>query len=190
MKHSHRETFLAAIVVQYGHDASERYEAHLSTTPLGETCVLLRRPFADEEPMRLPRPAGGEIDPLVHTVQSLVRCFFGDSHAAPRIVGEPDWHSVSLEVSSLAGARTQRLLFVELTCSSPRHATCVRADGPVSVDGESVTLCPEDADPVYAVTRLALSPRAVAAARRARSAQPLPVPPLPARRPAVVAAVA
>ena len=47
MKHAHRESFMAGIVVQYGRDAPERYEAHLSITPLGETCVLLRRPFAD-----------------------------------------------------------------------------------------------------------------------------------------------
>ena len=48
MKHAHRESFMAGIVVQYGRDAPERYEAHLSITPLGETCVLLRRPFADD----------------------------------------------------------------------------------------------------------------------------------------------
>ncbi len=180
---------MAGIVVQYGNDAPERYEAHLSITPLGETCVLLRRPFADEMPMRLPPAAGGETDPVVHVVQSLVRCFFGDSHAAPRIVGEPDWRSVSLEVTTADEPRTRRLLLVELTCSSPRHATCVRADGLSSIDGEGVTLCPEDADPVYAVTRLALSPRAVAAARRARLAREAPVA-MPARRPATVAAVA
>lgn len=180
---------MAGIVVQYGRDAPERYEAHLSITPLGETCVLLRRPFADETPMRLPPGAAGDADPVVHAVQSLVRCFFGDSHAAPRIVGEPDWSSVSLEVMAVGEPQGRRLLFVELTCNSPRHATCVRADGHSSIDGEGVTLCPEDADPIYAVTRLALSPRAVAAARRARIAHEAPVA-IPARRPATVAAVA
>jgi len=189
MKHAHRESFLAAIVVHYGRDASERYEASLSITPLGETCVLLRRPFAEEIPMRLPGHAAAHEDEAVHAVQSLVHCFFGDSHAAPRIVGEPDWHSVSLEVSSLGERRARRVLFVELTCNSPRHATCARADGLGDADDESVTLCPEDADPVYAVTRLALSPRAIAAARRARSLREATPVSASARRAATVAAV-
>ncbi len=189
MKRAHRESFLATIVVQYGRDAAERYEAQLTTSALGETCVLLRRPFAEETPMRLPARAAVHEDDALHVVQSLVHCFFGDSHAAPRIVGEPDWRSVSLEVKSLAERRAQRLLLVELTCDSPRHATCVRADSVSALDDEAVTLCPEDADPVYAVTRLALSPRALAAARRARSLREAPR--VPARHTAAtVAAVA
>jgi hypothetical protein len=153
----------AHIVVHYKRDVPEHYDLLISPVGAGEVCVTLRSPVVGETTCRLQpwSTQRNESSPM-RAIRSVVGCFFGDIHAAPRIIGAPDWTKVSIDITSLGEQRPRRLLLLELTVDLPTRATFLRSNGKRVVRDESVRLCPEDADPVYAVTRLALSSKAVA----------------------------
>jgi len=153
----------AHIVVHYRRDVPEHYDLLISPVGAGEVCVTLKSPVVGETTCRL-QPWSTQRNESIpmRAIRSVVGCFFGDIHAAPRIVGAPDWTKVSLDISSLSEQRPRRLLLLELTVDSPTRATFLRSNGKRVIRDESVRLCPEDADAVYAVTRLALSSRTVA----------------------------
>lgn len=153
----------AHIAVHYKRDIPEHYDLLISPVGAGEVCVRLRSPVVGETTCRLqPWPSQRNESIPMRAIRSVVGCFFGDIHAAPRIVGAPDWTKVSLDISSLGEQRPRRLLLLELSVDSPTRATFMRSNGKRVMRDESVRLCPEDADAVYAVTRLALSSKAVA----------------------------
>ena len=153
----------AHIAVHYKRDVPEHYDLLISPVGAGEVCVRLRSPVVGETTCRLqPWPSQRNESIPMRAIRSVVGCFFGDIHAAPRIVGAPDWVKVSLDISSLGEQRPRRLLLLELTVDSTTRATFMRSNGKRVMRDEAVRLCPEDADAVYAVTRLALSSKAVA----------------------------
>jgi hypothetical protein len=145
------------VVVEYRRDVPERYDLLISPVASGDVCVRLRSPVVGETICRLHRwPDDGSDGLAIRAVRSVVGCFFGGIHAAPRIVGAPDWTNVTLEVS-VAGERRRRLLLAELCADTATHGIFTRHTGGRVLRDESVRLCPEDADAVYAVTRLVLS---------------------------------
>lgn len=156
----------AAITVRYKRGAAERYELTLDQAAEGALEACLVSP-ATGELRRTVRPRTERAHDTVTTraLQTVVECFFGDVHAVPRIVGAPEWTQVTLELQALRESRSRRMLFVELKADSPQAATLERTVASRVAERESVRLCPEDADPVYAVTRLALVGHAAAAAR-------------------------
>lgn len=172
----------AHIVVQYRRDVPERYEVLISPVAGDDVCLRLRSPIVGETICRLQRwPADGADNLSMRAVRAIVGCFFGGIHAAPRIVGAPDWLKVTLDLS-IAGdpqQRRRRLLLLELTADSPTRGTFTRSSGTRVLRDESVRLCPEDADAVYAVTRLALSTSKIGTATERAAPQ------VPSRRPAL-----
>ena len=165
----------AHIVVQYRRDVPECYEVLISPVSNGEVCVRLRSPVVGETIGRLHRwPSDGSDNLSMRAIRAIVGCFFGGIHAAPRIVGAPDWVKVTLDLA-LADEqprRRRRLLLLELTADSATCGTFMRSSGTRVLRDESVRLCPEDADAIYAVTRLALSCKAVAGVERVMQAVP------------------
>ena len=179
------------IVVEYRRDVPERYDVLISPVASGDVCVRLRSPVVGETICKLHRwPNDGGDSLAMRAVRSVVGCFFGGIHAAPRIVGAPDWMKVSLDVSVTGEQRRRRLLQVELTADSATHGTFLRSTGARVLRDEAVRLCPEDADAVYAVTRLALATARLAPVPAERVAQRAALRPAVARptAPAMAAA--
>lgn len=164
----------AQIVVQYRRDVPERYDVLISPVSSAEMiCVRLRSPVVGETVCRLhPWPADGGDNLSMRAIRAIVGCFFGGVHAAPRIVGAPDWVKVTLDLALAGDQRRRRLLLLELTADSPTLGTFMRSTGTRVLHDDAVRLCPEDADAVYAVTRLALSCKAVAGVERVMQALP------------------
>ncbi len=146
------------IVVHYRRDTPERYDVLISPVSDGDVCVRLNSPVVGVTSCRLHRwPSDGGDNVSVRAIRSVVDCFFGGPHPAPRIVGTPDWSKVTLDVCLSGEQRRRRLLLAELSADSPTHGTFVRTIGARVQSCPPVRLCPEDADAVYAVTRLALA---------------------------------
>ena len=182
------------IEVLYRRDAPERYE--LLVNPLGQNqlSVRMRDPQFGESTCSVAAWSNHESESdVVRAVHAAVACFFGDVRAVPRIVGAPDWTQVSIGVAHARDDHKRKTsMRVELTLQSPTRASVVRTIGPRSARDDAVRLCPEDADAVYAITRVALCSSAarvldeVEAPRRARIA----VANKPAVAPLATAAVA
>ena len=168
------------VIVEYRRDQPEHYEVLISPVSSEDVCVRLHSPVLGETSCKLHRWPSDNGDSLaMQALRSVVGCFFGGLHAAPRIVGTPDWLRVSLEVSLAAEHRRRRMLLVGLEVETPTHGVFTRSSG-TRVLRDDVRLCPEDADAVYAVTRLALSSAKLAALYETNE-QPEPVRAAPAR---------
>jgi hypothetical protein len=154
----------AQIVVQYRRDVPERYDVLISPVSAGDVCVRLRSPVVGETICRLNRWPDDAADSIAtRAIRAIVGCFFGGPHPAPRIVGSPDWVKVTLEIAAVGDdhQRRRRLLLLELTADSATQGSFMRSSGTRVLRDEAVRLCPEDADAIYAVTRLALSQKTV-----------------------------
>jgi hypothetical protein len=150
---------LVRVDVRYRRDTAEYYELLISPFGGNEVCVRLRDPQLDETTTcQVPAwPNHEHESETVRALHAAVACFFGEVRAVPRIVGMPDWTQVSLVVSRAGEEqRRRRLLSVELSLQSPTRASAARSDGTRYARDEFVQLCREDADAVYAVTRVAL----------------------------------
>lgn len=194
MKASSQDSLLASLAIHYKRGDPEHYDAWINTLPTGEVCVRLSRPVVGESCYRLHASTLANEPVVVRALHSLVNCFFGESHASPRIVGTPDWDKVTLELAETRERRPRRILLLELTADASGRGTFLRANGTRALRDESVTLCPEDADPVYAMTRLALSHKgalvdkpAVVASSPARAPVRQRQTPVPASQAAVAA---
>lgn len=188
---------MAHIVVQYERHATERYDMLITPSPAGKTFVRLRSPVVGVSCCQLESwPGQAREGVSTRAIRSVIGCFFGEVDAKPRIVGTPDWKEVSLEVSVVRASRPNRLLLLSVVAEAPTLGTCSHSNGARVLRNDAVKLKPEDADAVYAVTRLALASVSLAAAAEAIEVGPELVPPpltvvrpLPVR-PVAIAAVA
>jgi hypothetical protein len=146
------------IVIHYKHDGPEHYDLLISPFAAGRVWVRLRCSAMGELSCRLhPWPTDGHDSVSLRTLHTVIACFFGDVHPAPRIVGAPDWTRVALEISTVRDHKPRRLLLLEMAVDGPSRASFARHVGAKVLRDGAVRMCPEDADPVYAITRLGLS---------------------------------
>lgn len=154
-----QHSIVALVEVHYKRGLPERYEVLMA--PVGDgsiVCIGMHSPYAGDNRERMqPWPCDAYDSEALCAVHVLSVCTFGDVHAVPRIVGAPEWDEVSLEVVALGGRKPRRLLKLELTADSGDRGTCLHWDTTAVVGHEMVRICREDADPLYAITRLAIA---------------------------------
>lgn len=181
--HHLQHSIVALVEVHYKRGLPERYEVLMA--PVGDgsmVCIGMHSPYAGDNRERMqPWPSDSYDSEALCAVHVLAVCTFGDAHAAPRIVGAPEWDEVSLEVVALGERKPRRLLKLELTADSADRGTCLHWDTTAVVGHEMVRICREDADPLFAITRLAMADWATAVPQQPEhhavvSAAPLPRP--------------
>lgn len=149
---------MAHIVIQYERYDTERYDMLITPSVGGHVFVRLRSPVVGVSSCRLdPWPGQRQEDLCARSIRSVIACFFGEVDAKPRIVGTPDWKEVSLEVSVVRGNRPSRLLLFSLVAHAPARASYSHSNASGVLRDDAISLRPEDADAVYAVTRVALA---------------------------------
>lgn len=196
MDESLLDPVMAHVVIQYERHDTERYDMLITPSADGKVFVRLRSPVVGVTCCGLePWPSQAHENIATRAIRSVVGCFFGEVDAKPRIVGVPDWKEVSLEVSVVRGNQPNRLMLLSVVADAPARASFSHSNGSRMLRSVGVKLRPEDADAVYAVTRIALAGNALALADASEyETEPAPqlsiVRPAPARPVAVAAAAA
>lgn len=154
---------MAHIVIQYERYDTERYDMLITPSAGGKVFVRLRSPVVGVSSCGIePWPSQAHESLSTRALRSVVGCFFGEVEAKPRIVGVPDWKEVSLEVSVVRASRPNRLMLLSVVSDAPARGSFSHSNGSRVLRSDVVKLRPEDADAVYAVTRIALASQTIA----------------------------
>jgi hypothetical protein len=147
-----------SISVQYRRDVPEHYQLTIAPHAAGRVRVQLRsQTFGAISDQVLPWSSTDHHGLPARVMHAVVAGFFGTERPAPRIVGAFDWSHVELDVLALTRTeQPERLLSVLLDADEIGCATLAVANGSFSRRSEVIKLLREDADPIYAVTRLVL----------------------------------
>lgn len=155
------ESLIVELGVRYG-QSQEVDQYRLQIGPLGDASgkleVQLRSPtIGTSTTTVLPARYAQGCDSLaVLAIKATIFGLFGQERPAPRIVGVPEWSWASLEITRVRPRMTQHLRRYELTAESAISACLMRYQGGTLAAMETFELCREDADPLYALTRLTL----------------------------------
>jgi hypothetical protein len=156
------ETLSVELAVRYGQVQPEADQYHLVIGPLsdpgGRLEIQLRGPSAAAVPGSvLPARYAAQCESLsVLAIKAAIHGLFGQDRPAPRIVGVPEWTWAALQITRVRPHLTQVLRRYELSVESSVTACLMRYQGAMLAAMETFELCREDADPLYALTRLTL----------------------------------
>nr|WP_297353695.1 hypothetical protein [uncultured Caldimonas sp.] len=155
------EMLMVELAVRYGQNQeSDQYKLQIG--PLGDASgkleIQLRSPtIGTSTQCMLPARYAQGCDSLaVLAIKASIHGLFGQDRPAPRIVGLPEWSWASLQITRVRPHLTQTLRRYELSVESAISACLMRYQGPMLAAMETFELCREDADPLYALTRLTL----------------------------------
>lgn len=155
----------ARLVIEAPLGDIERYDITIS--PFEGAHVLLRvhGPVPGRQAMRLQVwPNRWHVPVHGCALLALLEWFFGDTQPSPRIVGAPEWASVSLELCSGREGHMRRLVHWEMrTLGEGRRASLTRQSGAKNPVRSEVLLAPEDADGILALARHAMPAQAAPA---------------------------
>lgn len=155
-----QEMLTVELAVRYGQQETDAYRVQIG--PLadasGKLDIQLRSPtIGASAACSLPARFVSTCDSLaVLAIKASIHALFGQERPAPRIVGLPEWSAASLTITRVRPHLTQVLRRYELTVESALSACLMRYQGQTLAAMETFELCREDADPLYALTRLTL----------------------------------
>lgn len=155
-----QEMLTVDLAVRYGQQESDAYRVQVGplADPAGKLDIQLRSPtIGASSQCSLPARFVSSCDSLaVLAIKASIHALFGQERPAPRIVGAPEWSAASLLITRVRPHLTQTLRRYELTVETPLTACLMRYQGQTLAAMETFELCREDADPLYALTRLTL----------------------------------
>ncbi|WKB51761.1 hypothetical protein [Eleftheria terrae] len=151
------------LAVRYGQGQQQETDQYrIQIGPLGDASgkleIVLRSPTLGTSAQNvLPARYASGCDSLaVLAIKASIQGLFGQERPAPRIVGLPEWSGASLQITRVRPHLSQTLRRYELSVESSITACLMRYQGPMLAAMETFELCREDADPLYALTRLTL----------------------------------
>lgn len=155
-----QEMLTVELAVRYSQQESDTYRVQVGplADPGGKLDIQLRSPTIGASALcSLPARFISTCDSLaVLAIKASIQALFGQERPAPRIVGAPEWSAASLIITRVRPHLSQVLRRYELTVETPLTACLMRYQGQTLAAMETFELCREDADPLYALTRLTL----------------------------------
>jgi len=155
------EPYGAELTIRHAERDTEHHSVRLlPRAPRGQMTILSRDGQGGETEQTRIHQLNSQMPPPQQAAQMLATFFFGGNGLLPRIVGTPEWASASLVLSPQGvteeSALINRLDLQPVIGPSPRGVmTCRQLKAGVTTT-LVIYLRPADADPIYALLRVAL----------------------------------